>query len=80
MLNLALAFAAGLLIGLIYKKRTKIDSMLLLTIVAIVFYVGTEVGRSRAIFNVNLLILSVILSFSAIVFSVLFAHILTRGG
>ena len=80
MLNLALAFAAGLLIGLIYKRRTKIDSILLLTIVAIVFYVGIEVGRSRAIFNVNLLILSVILSFSAIVFSVLFAHILTRGG
>ncbi|RLE63036.1 MAG: hypothetical protein DRJ38_08550 [Thermoprotei archaeon] len=80
MLILILAFIAGMLLGFASKKEIKIDPILSATVAAIVFYIGLEIGKSQAIFNIDLLIISLVLSLLTIIFSVLLAYMLTRGG
>ncbi len=79
MLILALAFITGLFLGFIAKKEIKIDPVLSATIAVIVFYVGFEIGKSKAIFNVELLVVSIMLSLLTIFFSVLLAYTFARG-
>ena len=79
MLILALAFIAGVFLGFISKKEIKIDPVLSATIAVIVFYVGFEIGKSEAIFNVELLATSAVLSLLTIFFSVLLAYTFARG-
>lgn len=80
MLILVLAFIAGVFFRFAAKKEIKIDPVLSATIAIIIFYVGFEIGKSHAIFNIKLLAISAALSLFAIFLSVLLAYVFARGG